>query len=191
MSFPFKLNFIGIDREIQSQSSAPSRSRFFYILVCTEGIHKLCHSGHTHVPVPNNTVDSKNIVNPFLRTEVACGTGTTPWLLLAKTCEWVSPPSFQLSVWSCRSAFSSKTIFKQLCSVARVRKRGSIFQQQRASDFCHSAFHCKGFRRERTHILSTQDFGVTHAMPFLTRMGLWEPESICFPLHLQILQDGF
>lgn len=91
----------------------------------------------------------------------------------------------------CTSAFSSKTISKQLCRMVSVRKRGSIFQQQRVSDFFVLLFIVRGSEENKTQDLVTQDFGVPQVMPFLTRMGLWEPEPICFLLHLQILQDGF
>lgn len=72
----------------------------------------------------------------------------------------------------CMSAFSSKTVSKQLCLMARVRKRGSIFQQQRVSDFFILLFIIRGSEENRTQDLVTQDFRVSQVMPFLTRMGL-------------------
>jgi len=66
----------------------------------SEGRPKLCHSGHSYAHLPGNTVDPKDIVIAFLRTEVTCGTGTLPWSLLIRTCETLSPPLFQFSIWS-------------------------------------------------------------------------------------------
>lgn len=56
--------------------------------------------------------------------------------------------------------------------MARVRKRGSIFQHQRASDFFILLFIVRDSEENDTQVLGTRDFGVTQVMPFLTRMGL-------------------
>lgn len=56
--------------------------------------------------------------------------------------------------------------------MARVRKRGSIFQQQRVSDFFVLLFIVRGSEENETQDLVTQAFGESQVMPFLTRMGL-------------------
>lgn len=84
----------------------------------------------------------------------------------------------------CMSAFSSKTTFKQLCLMARVKKRGSIFQQQKVSDFFHFTFHCKTFRRKQNPRSGYSGFRSITGYAFPHKNGLVRTRTYLFPPSL-------
>lgn len=153
MSCLLKLSFVVIDTERQSQSPAPSWSRFSHrqVLDCLKGyissailVILMCLY-QTTLLIPRTLLSLLQGLKWLL--------GLVPfpdhsWQKLGKEFHFTHINCL-FKVDYCMSAFSSKIVSKQLCLMARAKKRGSIFQQQKVSDFFHSTFHCKAFRRKQ------------------------------------------